>query len=223
MSTTLSRKEKRAFARRNQILDAAAKVFAENGFQKSTTREIAEAADISEGTIYNYFENKDDLLIGLLDRIAGTQVRATQYEAMLDEDFEEATIKMATRRLLAMGQDYDTFLAVLPEILANPGLRERYRQQIMDPIAQATEEHIRQRIERGELRALDPALYTRFTLCVNQGMLVMLILGDPVMWKAWENRENFAEALVRFIFEGIRPLAGGSLDYKDGFNEHGAG
>jgi AcrR family transcriptional regulator len=205
MSTTLTRKEKRTLARRNQILDAAAKVFAENGFQKSTTREIAEAADISEGTIYNYFENKDDLLLSLLDRITDTQGRPSQYEDMLEDDFEEATIELATRRIQAMGQDYETFLAVLPEILANPDLRERYRRQILDPIAEVTEKHIRQRIERGEVRAIDPALFTRFAMCLNQGMLVMLMLGDPVMWQAWEDREKFAEDLVRFMFEGIRP------------------
>ncbi|MFL7790868.1 MAG: helix-turn-helix domain-containing protein, partial [Anaerolineae bacterium] len=42
-------------ARRNQILDAAAAVFAEKGFHRTTTKEIASRAGIAEGTIYNYF------------------------------------------------------------------------------------------------------------------------------------------------------------------------
>jgi AcrR family transcriptional regulator len=89
MPDPLSRKEKRTLARRNQILDAATKVFAEKGFQKATTREIAEAAEISEGTIYNYFETKDDLLLGLLDRIADIQNRPAQLEQALGRNFEE--------------------------------------------------------------------------------------------------------------------------------------
>ena len=48
-------------ARRNQILDAAAAVFAEKGFHRATTKEIAKTAGVSEGTIYNYFASKADL------------------------------------------------------------------------------------------------------------------------------------------------------------------
>ena len=47
--------------RRTQILEAAAAVFAEKGFHKATTKEIARVAGISEGTIYNYFAQKRDL------------------------------------------------------------------------------------------------------------------------------------------------------------------
>jgi hypothetical protein len=38
-------------------------VFTEKGYHKATTKEIARAASISEGTIYNYFNNKRELLV----------------------------------------------------------------------------------------------------------------------------------------------------------------
>ena len=41
---------------------AAIKVFAENGFHKTTTDSIAEEAEVAVGTIYNYFQNKQDVL-----------------------------------------------------------------------------------------------------------------------------------------------------------------
>jgi TetR/AcrR family fatty acid metabolism transcriptional regulator len=44
-------------ARREQILGAATRVFADKGFSRATTREVARAAGVSEGTIYNYFED----------------------------------------------------------------------------------------------------------------------------------------------------------------------
>ncbi len=50
---TAARRERRIAARKEQILDAAAQVFAAKGFHRATTKEIAEAADVSEGTIYN--------------------------------------------------------------------------------------------------------------------------------------------------------------------------
>ncbi|MBE9508961.1 MAG: helix-turn-helix transcriptional regulator, partial [Chloroflexi bacterium] len=60
-------------ARRAQILNAAATVFAEKGFHRATTREIARVADVSEGTIYNYFDSKEDLLVGIITRLAEQQ------------------------------------------------------------------------------------------------------------------------------------------------------
>lgn len=50
-------------ARRSAILEAAIQVFAENGFFAARTREIAARAGVAEGTLYLYFESKDDLLL----------------------------------------------------------------------------------------------------------------------------------------------------------------
>src|ERR687894_1280182 len=63
-------------ARREQIVGAAMRVFAEKGFRRATTREVAREAGVSEGTIYNYFEDKDALLLTILDRLNETERRA---------------------------------------------------------------------------------------------------------------------------------------------------
>src|SRR6266576_4294687 len=56
-------------ARRTQILDAAAAVFAEKGFHRATIKEIARVAGIADGTIYTYFSSKTDVLLGILHRL----------------------------------------------------------------------------------------------------------------------------------------------------------
>ena len=61
-------------ARKKQILDAAAAVFAEKGFHPTTIRDIAKHAGIADGTIYNYFENKSMLLIGIFEQMRETVV-----------------------------------------------------------------------------------------------------------------------------------------------------
>jgi TetR/AcrR family transcriptional regulator, fatty acid metabolism regulator protein len=53
--------------KRQRILDAAVKVFAQKGFFNSKVAEIARLADVADGTIYLYFKNKDDLLIRLFE------------------------------------------------------------------------------------------------------------------------------------------------------------
>lgn len=55
-------------ARKSQILNAAEKVFVENGFSSATTDEIARMADIGKGTIYKYYKNKKKLFFAVVDR-----------------------------------------------------------------------------------------------------------------------------------------------------------
>jgi len=47
----------------HQILEAAVKVFARQGFHQSTIAQIAKEAGVADGTIYLYFKNKDDILV----------------------------------------------------------------------------------------------------------------------------------------------------------------
>src|SRR5687768_10053474 len=70
-----------ASARRTQILDAAATVFASHGFHGATIKQIARAAGIADGTIYIYFPSKDALLLGLLDRLNESDRREADFEA----------------------------------------------------------------------------------------------------------------------------------------------
>lgn len=51
----------------HRIIDAATKVFARNGFYQSKIAQIAKEAGVADGTIYIYFENKDDILISLFE------------------------------------------------------------------------------------------------------------------------------------------------------------
>src|SRR5690349_23099894 len=67
-------------ARRAQILDAATRVFASKGFNRATIRDVAQEAGVADGTIYNYFANKTDLLFGLLDRLNDTERRPASLD-----------------------------------------------------------------------------------------------------------------------------------------------
>ena len=64
-STGRSRREQRRLQHqdlsRAQLLDAAEEVFGRKGFHEATLREVAELAEFSVGSVYSFFENKDDL------------------------------------------------------------------------------------------------------------------------------------------------------------------
>jgi len=62
------RKEREKLQRRNDIIDAAEKVFFSRGFESATMDEIAEMAELSKGTLYLYFRSKEDLQFAIFMR-----------------------------------------------------------------------------------------------------------------------------------------------------------
>ncbi|MFB9329240.1 TetR/AcrR family transcriptional regulator [Paenibacillus aurantiacus] len=76
------------------ILDAAVKVFAENGYHGSQVSKIAKEAGVADGTIYLYFKNKEDILVSLFRERLGELVGKFEASAR-----ESATADEALRRI----------------------------------------------------------------------------------------------------------------------------
>lgn len=66
---TLVKNQALVTQRRRQIVDAAVNLFIEHGFHKTTTRQIARAAGISIGSLYEYITTKEDVLYLVCDAI----------------------------------------------------------------------------------------------------------------------------------------------------------
>jgi TetR/AcrR family fatty acid metabolism transcriptional regulator len=78
--------------KRERILDAAERVFAERGFFHARVAEIARAAGVADGTIYLYFKSKDDLLISLFETRM-ERVNATLRAAIAAEPTAPAKLR----------------------------------------------------------------------------------------------------------------------------------
>jgi AcrR family transcriptional regulator len=63
----LPRKEREKLARREVILEEARKIFAQKGLHETTLDEIAERCELAKGTLYGYFESKEDLFFSVLE------------------------------------------------------------------------------------------------------------------------------------------------------------
>jgi AcrR family transcriptional regulator len=192
-------------ARRNQILDAAAAAFAEKGFHRTTTKDIAGKAGIAEGTIYNYFDSKDDLLIGMMSRLAELETLGDELTEALQGDVRDFFVAMFRRRIEHIAEGEKTLQAILPEVLVNAELRERYCQQFVLRIAELLEQYIRTRIELGHIRPVDATLATRVVQAMFAGLLVLRIFGDETVVARWE---ALPELLATIIFDGLRAEGG---------------
>ncbi|MFC5218127.1 TetR/AcrR family transcriptional regulator [Streptomyces coerulescens] len=62
-------------ARRRQILDGAARLFARNGFHATSMQDVLKEVDLSAGAVYRYFSGKDDLIAAIVKEVLG-EIRA---------------------------------------------------------------------------------------------------------------------------------------------------
>jgi TetR/AcrR family transcriptional regulator len=70
---------------RNQLLDAAEEVFGAKGFHDTTLKEVAELAEFSVGSVYSFFENKEDLFLQVFLRRGEQLLPAMEEVAASDE------------------------------------------------------------------------------------------------------------------------------------------
>jgi AcrR family transcriptional regulator len=193
-------------ARRSQILDAAAAVFAEKGFHRATTKQIARTAGVSEGTIYNYFDSKAALLIGIMTRLAELENLDQELADALQNDARDFLVAIFRHRMGLIQQNDEMVQAILPEMLVNPALRKRFYQQFVQPTTTLLEQYIQARIELGHIRPLNVPLAVRAVQSMFVGLLVLRILGDETLLSEWD---ELPELLATLIFDGLSPRGGG--------------
>lgn len=114
---------------RDRILDAAAKVFAAEGFAGATIDAIGQAAGFTKGAVYSNFESKDELFLALLDR--EFKLRGEQIAIALDRSAGDTTAaaREVSRSVLDSARDHSDYYVLLVEYWLraqrDPQLRER--------------------------------------------------------------------------------------------------
>jgi AcrR family transcriptional regulator len=91
------RKEREKERRRQQIMVAARRIFSDKGFSRATMEDIANEAELSAGTIYLYFKNKDELCASLTLRIL--QYLQMRVEHVYNEKQQDIKEKLASLKV----------------------------------------------------------------------------------------------------------------------------
>lgn len=89
--------------KRDRIINAAMKIFAQSPYRKASTDDIAAMAEISKGSLFYHFKNKPDLYC-FLYQYSCTKIynKIEQYKAMEETDFFERNIKVVNARVHTM-------------------------------------------------------------------------------------------------------------------------
>ena len=90
---------KEAEERREEILDAAEKLFAAKGFDSTSTGDILDAVGIARGTLYYHFKSKEDILDGVIQRITD---RLTQAAGEIVREKELPVLERLTKAIMSL-------------------------------------------------------------------------------------------------------------------------
>jgi len=206
----LSRQARRTLTeeRRKQILDAAARVFAQKGYERATIAEIARAAGIAEGSIYNYFKNKGDVLINIpRQAIQPTVETMSARMTLITSDTlppKQMLITLAHNMIATIHQNAHIFRILLSTLPTMPQTtRDRYLNQTVLYVLTMLEAYFNQQIKRGVFRRdLEPRTLARAFV----GLFFPFILIREVLQVESENDWTYDEiihTLVPLFLRGV--------------------
>lgn len=202
MASRQERKERTSRQRKQQILNAALKVFSEKGFAGGTTAEIARTAGIAEGTIYRYFGSKRELLISLIDN----QVVA-EFPDQLPRILSQPTVSGLEELFSGwlnktLDRAYD-IQPIVTEVQRDPEFRERYIKQILTPIIAMNREYLQTQVNRGSFRPVNNELVARIITAIFLGLAVLDRLeGMTGLLHKLPQEETRAE-IINLLLHGI--------------------
>ena len=202
-----TRRDRQIQRKRQEILTAATQVFARKGFASTTTKDIANEADLGESTLYNYFESKRDILLAILEEnhvLFDTLFEMTQGLANRDSLIE------LFNRILEIFSGRILFLrTILAEAWVDNDILNNYLVLRLKQASQLIEDFIANQVKAGVFRPIDPALGSRLALGMFFSLVLPALRGiEPP--PSPEQRRAWAESVVSFLLDGIRTRAGES-------------
>jgi AcrR family transcriptional regulator len=159
MPSTL--KAETAKLRRDFILQAATDVFSKQGFRNATIKQVAKAAGVADGTIYNVFNNKDAMLNALLEKLRPEKTEPTHktMKALLQQ--RASALDTETLKILRI---------VLSEALVDPELRRKFVKRILDPAIDPLELALKDQPQGADT--------SRVMVAMFMGIAVLKLLGE---------------------------------------------
>jgi AcrR family transcriptional regulator len=191
--------------RRTEILDAAERCFARDGFHKASMQDICGEAEMSPGNLYRYFPSKDALIAGICER---NRADAVASFAMVDQapSFFEGLAGIARYHLV---DRTDAEVGLCAEIMAesrrHPGIAKLY-QHIEGDIKDRIAAMLRRAAARGEIRN---------DLDFDAAATVMMVLGDGMSWRRSVDASFNAESALPLILQMVHCLLAKPGDCAD--------
>jgi AcrR family transcriptional regulator len=182
--------------RREQLIRAAAQLFAERGYHPTSVADIVEHLGVGKGVFYWYFSSKEELL-GELLKSSHLSLRRRQQAAIGDEPDPVRRIELGIRASLAWFREHREYFAIIQFAATDetfaPVLRRNREVGIGDTIR-----HVKDGIVEGQITDTDPEMLAY----AIHGVVEQLTRRYLV--EARDDEQRVAEAAVAFCLRGLQ-------------------
>jgi len=196
------RREKRIKMKKNELINIAMNKFAENGFRNTSMSEIADSAEMASGTIYNYFKNKEELLMEIIKKYADRslgEIDNNSVEKLIFSYFNN----IYNRNEETNENEFNAILAFLPEILMNKKLGKEFFINVINPRMNEARKYILELREQDKINEIDPELITRTVFSSFIGMTVLYMMGDKFLDEEKIFSRDTLNEMVKIYSKGL--------------------
>jgi AcrR family transcriptional regulator len=182
-------------SKRERIIEAGLKLFANESYQAVTMDRVAEAAGVAKGTLYLYFQSKEDLYLGILTDGMESMVR--NYQASVDP---QADVKVRLRRAITLTIEFydqrrDLLRLMMTEEPRMPEARNRLREEWRDRGVRFFNSLIEEGVRSGAFLAVDARLATFAILGSIRSVMLFYGAQRPV--------DQIGDELGKMVVRGL--------------------
>ncbi len=192
--------------RHSQIIEVALKLFAENGFEGTSTRSIAEAAGISEALLFRHFPSKNDLYIAILEHKA-EQVGGKEWQEELrsrarQKDDRGLFRAVVSKILEFYRQDTEFHRLMLYASLEGREIAQLSHRTLGVPVFGFLTDYIARRQREGAFQQCEPELAVFALLAIpSQYGTITHLFGVTVLQKCSE--ADIVDRTVSLVLDGL--------------------
>ncbi len=193
-----------AAERRQAIVDAAVRLFAERGFRGTTTRDIAASVGVSEPVLYQHFRTKSDLYRAILEAKAreGSQKTIAALECYSRSSDDRGFFTQLAKLILDQYAKDPAFMRLLfYSALEGSKLSEYFFRHYVQCLHRLVTGYLARRARAGAFRKIDPLLACRafIGMAVQHSMAVVIFHRQKVRM----SRARIAASLADMFLNGI--------------------
>ncbi|MGQ9523542.1 MAG: TetR/AcrR family transcriptional regulator [Armatimonadota bacterium] len=190
-----------AVDRRQAIVGAAMRLFAERGFDGTTTKAIAKEAGVAEGTIYTYFHSKRDILLAFAEEVALESLRRT-FDRMQGRADEKVLTAFIENRLRLMEEYGPAIKALIGQALFDSQVAESVRTRIALPAVEVLKGYIERRVRERGFKKIDPDAVAKAFVAQCLGLVVVHSIFSEES-DTYKTSGDLAQVLAHLFLKGI--------------------
>lgn len=186
---------------RDRILRAAQQLFARQGFDGTTTRDLALAAGVAEGTLFRHFANKKAILIEIATQ-GWIEILTDLLTELSEMGSYKAVAQVMRRRMWNFQRNSEMMRVCFMEAQFHPELRDRIQSEVIAKMTDVAEAFFQTAMDQGIYRPMNPRIVAQVFL----GMFAIAGFSHNTLLEpdaSPQAMQEMAEGLAEIFLNGV--------------------